>query len=227
MKDNDIQLRGHCPMCGRQQAVRNGFMSKHGYRVDHGWFEGVCPGQNFQPLEANRTGADKAYAQIEDDCDGMNNKAVELRTGRAHPQTGKGGPRMKLVSNDGRNRQYWDRETMPWDQLSDSEKRQTVDIAAHSLEQRATTGLRFVFDMRVLADAVHGRPLDEVKRDRSGPLLHAHDPDPKFSAKYAACGKSIRYGHGTRWLNMASSFSNVSCPACLEAAAKCVIDVDS
>ena len=37
----EIQIRGNCQCCGKEQAVVGGLMSKHGYTVENGWFSGV------------------------------------------------------------------------------------------------------------------------------------------------------------------------------------------
>jgi hypothetical protein len=52
--------RGHCQVCGAQQAVNNetGMLAKHGYTVEHGFFEGECPGSHNLPLEVERTMTD-------------------------------------------------------------------------------------------------------------------------------------------------------------------------
>ena len=71
--------RGTCQVCGAQQAVNNktGMMAKHGYTVEHGFFEGECPGSHNLPLEADRTMTDniirpdRQAARIEQIDDGI------------------------------------------------------------------------------------------------------------------------------------------------------------
>lgn len=43
--------RGHCQLCGSLQMLPNGRLSLHGYKVDHGYFSGVCRGAKALPLE--------------------------------------------------------------------------------------------------------------------------------------------------------------------------------
>lgn len=52
--------RGTCQVCGAQQAVDNktGMLAKHGYTVEHGFFEGECPGSHNLPLEHDHTMTD-------------------------------------------------------------------------------------------------------------------------------------------------------------------------
>lgn len=58
--------RGTCQVCGSQQAVDNktGMLAKHGYTVEHGFFEGECPGSHNLPLEADRTMTDNIIGDL-------------------------------------------------------------------------------------------------------------------------------------------------------------------
>lgn len=58
--------RGHCQVCGSQQAVDNktGMLAKHGYTVEHGFFEGECPGSHNLPLEHDHTMTDNIIGDL-------------------------------------------------------------------------------------------------------------------------------------------------------------------
>ena len=58
--------RGTCQVCGSQQAVNNktGMMAKHGYTVEHGFFEGECPGSHNLTLESDRTMTDNIIGDL-------------------------------------------------------------------------------------------------------------------------------------------------------------------
>jgi len=43
--------KGTCQGCGAMQKLPNGVLSKHGYTVDWGFFNGVCGGANHAPFE--------------------------------------------------------------------------------------------------------------------------------------------------------------------------------
>lgn len=45
--------RGHCQICERLQAVNpdGTTLAKHGYKVEHGFFNGTCPGSDHSPYE--------------------------------------------------------------------------------------------------------------------------------------------------------------------------------
>ena len=45
---------GTCQCCGSTQKLPNGVLSKHGYTVEHGWFNGVCPGAGHAPFEQSK-----------------------------------------------------------------------------------------------------------------------------------------------------------------------------
>lgn len=65
-KSTKIQLRGNCPCCGRDQAVlASGRMSKHGYTVEQGWFQGVCSGDSHAPMQKDRVVTDRIIAQVD------------------------------------------------------------------------------------------------------------------------------------------------------------------
>jgi len=54
--------KGNCQVCGNLQVVKNGShrLALHGYTVDHGYFNGTCPGANEVALQKDRSIADSA-----------------------------------------------------------------------------------------------------------------------------------------------------------------------
>ena len=49
---------GTCQICGNEQAVTaKGYIAKHGYTVEFGYFEGTCPGSGELPLEKGEAAA--------------------------------------------------------------------------------------------------------------------------------------------------------------------------
>lgn len=56
---------GTCQVCGREQALPSGILSKHGYEVaGFGYFHGVCFGAGHLPLEQDRKIADNVAADL-------------------------------------------------------------------------------------------------------------------------------------------------------------------
>jgi hypothetical protein len=80
-----IQLRGHCQMCGREQAVRNGRVAKHGYTVANrgrfGWLRGTCSGHLFGPIETDRSMLDKCAAELREQAAKLRERAGLYESG--------------------------------------------------------------------------------------------------------------------------------------------------
>lgn len=77
---------GSCQLCGRQQKLPGGRLSQHGYTVQWGFFNGVCPGSEHLPFE-------QSYDLIQQYRDSSariaadNRKlAAQLRAGKADDQ---------------------------------------------------------------------------------------------------------------------------------------------
>lgn len=43
--------QGECQICDRVQKLPNNVLSQHGYKVEFGFFNGVCPGSKHKPYE--------------------------------------------------------------------------------------------------------------------------------------------------------------------------------
>jgi len=143
------QIRGNCQCCGRQQAVINGLMSKHGYTIKEGWFSGVCSGRNYAPIQVSRTTTDKIIADITAEIPELIAKAEKVKSGEITPKT------IKLRFGKGE---------IPFEQ---GDRRQQSD-ARTSLEwacrNRARAGEEFVKTMTEVADKFHGTALVEVAK---------------------------------------------------------------
>lgn len=50
-KGERVQYRGVCQVCGREHAIVSGLVAKHGYTVELGFFNGVCRGEHFAPMQ--------------------------------------------------------------------------------------------------------------------------------------------------------------------------------
>ena len=142
------QIRGNCQCCGRQQAVVNGLMSKHGYTVKEGWFSGVCSGRNYAPIQVSRTITDKIIADISAEIPELIAKAEKVKSGEITPKTVK----VRMMS----------KEEIPYEQ---GDLRQQ-DAARTRLEwayrNRARAGQDFIKAMTEIADKYHGASLVEI-----------------------------------------------------------------
>jgi hypothetical protein len=160
-----IQLRGHCQCCGRLQAVPNGFMSKHGYQVKEGWFQGVCSGERYAPIERDRAQADSIVAMVRGECAALRDQAAALRAGEAKPVHAKSGNRVPDPS-----KRYWELEDelVPFDQAPRHYQVEAVEAAAWKAQRRAEVGESFAAFLEGVANEYHGKALIEVKAD-AGP----------------------------------------------------------
>ena len=183
------QTRGHCQLCGRQQAVRGG-MSAHGYTVANGWFLGVCQGHHHKPLETDRSITDQMVIDVTAQASALRIKAdetllgqhdpVEYDTGRRTFLDGKRTPIMAQFADAGEYRQQEIRKQMAW-----------------SLTSRAKAGEDFAKFMGALADKVHGQPLAIVAKPQPAERIQAGEQriDAKgrvLTAKYQD-GQRLHY----------------------------------
>lgn len=150
------QLRGHCQCCGRQQAVPNGRMSKHGYEVKNGWFNGICQGEKYEPIEKDRTVADSIVEAVRKECVELRAKAAALTAGTITPPKAKSGRRIK---NDDPKGFPWVDEMVPFAEAPAHFQQQAVDAAAWNAEGRARQGESFADGLERIANEYHGKDL--------------------------------------------------------------------
>jgi hypothetical protein len=145
------QTRGNCPCCGRDQAVlASGRMSKHGYTVDNGWFNGVCSGERFEPMQVQREVTDQLVVQVRREVKELEAAADDCATGRRVPKT--------VTRGWGKNEQQVPfADAHPWEQS------QAVHKAEWANRNRARAGQQFADFMEKVVNEVHGQPLREVE----------------------------------------------------------------
>lgn len=148
-----IQYRGHCPHCGRQQAVNDG-MAKHGYTVDWGYFHGTCAGAGLPPIEQYPQGATVWAARLREISDRKADEALKYEQGELEPE----GMRQRY-SEFGRRKV----RIIPYAELNDRQKRECRAITAGEA-RHVSKELRALADYldRLVAE-VGGQPLLEVK----------------------------------------------------------------
>lgn len=153
---NKTQTRGNCPCCGRDQAVlASGRMSKHGYTVENGWFNGVCGGDRFAPMQVQREVTDQIVAQVRDDVKKLEARAAALKAGRET---------LGLVAKPNEFVRRGQTPTMvEWKDLNDYQRADALRSVIYGCESRARAGTSFANDMEALVNAVHGQPLKVVE----------------------------------------------------------------
>lgn len=149
---NAKQLRGICQCCGRQQAVKNGRMSKHGYTVRNGWFNGVCTGEYYEPMEVSRVHADEIVAQVRKDVAALEVEAADLEAGKVFPAE------IRDVYN------HNPKAMIAWADAADWQREQAVRSLVYGKRNRANIGRDFADMLEALANERNGKPLAEVAK---------------------------------------------------------------
>jgi hypothetical protein len=144
------QLRGNCQMCGRERAIVNGRMAKHGYTVENGWFQGVCQGDNHEPMQVSRTATDEMIVSIRADAAKLDQRAADLKSGIIVP----GPARASCIPNAA---------MVEYNELPDHRKPDVLSAAIWAAEMRARHGRAFAKQMGELADKLHGTALRIVE----------------------------------------------------------------
>lgn len=152
MQTVKTQTRGICQCCGREQAVVNGMMAKHGYTVKQGWFSGVCSGKNFAPVQVSRTTTDEIIAQINAEIPELIAKADKVKSGEITPATAF----THVVTA------Y--RKEIPYEQANITQQANARNSMEWAYRNRAKMGEDFVKTMTEIANKYHGQPLVKVSK---------------------------------------------------------------
>jgi hypothetical protein len=70
---------GECQVCGRRQKLPGGMLSKHGYTVQWGFFNGVCWGERNKPFEQDKGLIEGAIKRAQAEIVNAEIKAKEIR----------------------------------------------------------------------------------------------------------------------------------------------------
>lgn len=155
------QKRGHCQMCGRLQAAEPR-MAKHGYTVEHGWFQGVCAGAGYEPLELSRGELDGFVVNLRTWADEADDRALKLEQREVDPEG-----EWVSYSEMGRRK----RKLKPYAELKEWEKTQCRASEVYSLRSKAKHFRQHAEMMLDLAEKVHGTELLEVSKPEAAPRI--------------------------------------------------------
>jgi hypothetical protein len=155
MSKVNIQIRGNCQCCGNDQAVVRGYSSKHGYTVNNGWFNGVCSGQHYEPVQVSRVQADKVIEAVLSSVAELKETAAKVEAGKIKPKT--------IVTGYGKNSTeiHFANGTL-------KQQEQAVFILTQALKHRIRAGEDFAAYLKKVADENHGKPLREVAVSKPG-----------------------------------------------------------
>lgn len=157
MAKTPLQLRGHCQRCGNEQAVRNGRIAQHGYVVRNGWFQGVCSGYQYAPVEYSRTALDNTVEIIRDQITNLRESASLLSSPAWWPKE-------VLVYNRSLRKDV----LVPLSSLSEAKAKEVIRARIDENLARARAGEEHIQYLREVAATYHGKDLIEVARD-AGP----------------------------------------------------------
>jgi hypothetical protein len=153
----EIQIRGNCQCCGKEQAVVGGLMSKHGYTVENGWFNGVCEGNFFKPMQVSRVETDNIVASIRIQIPKLLAQAEQYLSGALTPE-------FVIHQKFDVNTRKRIEVKIPFNEASEYEQGNTRRSVAWSLKHRADMGKTFSDQLEAIANKVHGLPLIEASK---------------------------------------------------------------
>jgi len=159
-----IQIRGNCQCCGREHAVVDGRMAKHGYTVESGWFKGVCAGKHFAPIQVSREQTDTLIASVRKQVLEMIAKADLVASGEIKPTTITRHPHSKKAM-----------EFIPFAEATTYEQRDAIRALEWNYRRTAEMGTSFADMMVQVADKYHGKALVEVAKKEAPAFIMPRD----------------------------------------------------
>jgi hypothetical protein len=152
MNKANIQIRGNWQCCGNDQAVVRGYASKHGYTVNNGWFNGVCSGQHYEPVQVSRVQADRIVESVRESVAALRVELEAVASGKVTPKT--------IVKGYGKNR-----TEIKFADAALYEQEGAVEDLKRAIAHRINAGEDFAKHLEAVANKYHGQPLREVNLD--------------------------------------------------------------
>jgi len=126
-------------------------MAHHGYTVRNGWFNGVCSGNQFEPVERSRKTLDATVAAILKSTGELRAEADRIEAGQL-PE--------KLLYRANR---YSDAVMTPIADIPADALRACLNSEIFRLRRRAEIGEQTAAYLTAVADTFHGKDLIEVR----------------------------------------------------------------
>ena len=137
-------------------------MAKHGYTVEHGWFQGACSGESSEPMQKSRTRTDGIVAKVRADVAELLEKKNKLEAGTAKPE----------FINRGTERNP---DLIPFADGDKFDQQKAVNQAIRGLTIKAEMGADFANALVEMADKYHGTPLIEVEKKEPPTPIYCGD----------------------------------------------------
>jgi hypothetical protein len=141
-------------------------MAKHGYTVEHGWFQGACSGESSEPMQKSRTRTDGIVAKVRADVAKLLEQKNKLEAGTAKPE----------FINRGTERKP---DLIPFAEGDKFDQHKAVQQVIRSLTIKAEMGTSFADMLVEMADKYHGQPLVQVEKKE--PPMPIYRGDKKLS----------------------------------------------
>jgi hypothetical protein len=174
MQTVQIQTRGICQCCGREQAIVNGKMAKHGYTVECGWFQGVCAGKNFVPMQVSRTETDSMVAAVRKEVAELIAKANRVASGDLLPTT---------ITRSAR----FNREVIAFADAQSWEQKDAIKHMEFTFRRSAEMGTDFANMMEKIANEYHGKELVKVEKKPAAEFIMPRDQKVDAQGNICTC----------------------------------------
>jgi hypothetical protein len=173
---------GTCQICGSLQALPSKVLSKHGYTVDHGYFNGVCCGERHQPLELDRTFADQIAAELLVNARNHDKDAEAVLDGFILPSRAWNGEYRKFIP-EGKRFARTERVMVAYAEAPAEHQREAVRDLRLNLLNRAILARNTSKAITTNADRVHGKQQLQERSEESkrvivpGTVVHLYGKD--------------------------------------------------
>jgi hypothetical protein len=152
-----FKLLGNCQVCGRLQAVNSG-MSKHGYTVAQGWFQGVCSGEGHLPMQQDNKVTQEVCADIYAEILTLETLIANLKSGKVTPKTSP-------------ESCFYKAKEVPFAEANAHMQKQTVDSHIRNTQFRINSGKAHAEYITALSARVSGQALVEEAKPVKAPMI--------------------------------------------------------
>jgi len=153
----NFKLLGNCQVCGRLQAVNHG-MSKHGYTVNNGWFNGICSGENELPMQKDKTVTIQICDNILDGILELENLVISLKSGKIKPQ-------FAPIAT------FYKAELVPFNDAPKYMQEREVEKHIWNAEARIKAGEGHIQYLKALSAKVYGQELIKEEKPVKAPAI--------------------------------------------------------
>lgn len=191
---------GTCQICGRHQAFAKYVIAKHGYTVEHGYFQGTCPGSGHQPLEFDRTFADEVAASLRRDAAMQAIKVARINAGKLFPEQAKNGEQEQYerMTSFG-PRKSWRAVMVPYAQAPNHHQRDAVNECRFNCERQRDLAASTAKGIVMNADRITGKQCLTPRSSNADKKVIAAGTVVKLGGKDGVTVTVLRVENRTAW----------------------------